>query len=123
MNRMKIAAIAFLISSLVAGGCKKNILPPQPTASDFSARLEHRDSIFVAAGGTSSIIVNGGTNGWWLTVPSNNWLVINKLYGSADFRIPVTIRANTTGLPREIKITVSPTFGQQPVTIIINQAG
>jgi len=108
---------------MVAGGCKRDSLPPRPQPSAFSVSLEHPDSIYVTTGGNTSIIVNGGTNGWWLTVPTNNWLVINKLYGSSNFKVPVTIRANTTGQPREIKITVSPTFGQQPVVIAIKQAG
>lgn len=107
------------LSSLMA--CTKQNLPVKPAPSQFSATLENMTE-FPSTGGTTNIVVNAGTNGWWVTMPTNNWCVITKLYGSGDFKIPVTVRANTTGVKREINVTVHPTFDLEPIVIKIAQS-
>lgn len=102
--------------------CSKQDMPVKPEPSAFSASMENGVTNFGATGGSGNIVVSGGTNGWWVTVPSNNWCVITKTYGSGDFKIPVTIRPNTTGSPREITVTIHPTFGLPPVSIKLTQS-
>ena len=113
---------SFFVLGLVFGACRKEELPVKPEPSAFLAAVENNTTNFPAAGGTANILVSGGTNGWWVTVPSNNWCVITKTYGSGDFKIPVTIKANGTGSPREITVTVHPTFNLPPVAIKLVQA-
>lgn len=102
--------------------CKKQDLPAKPQPSAFSTTMENNSTNFTAVGGTSNIIVTGGTNGWWVTMPVNNWCVITKLYGSGDFKIPVTIKPNTSGVAREINVVIHPTFGLEAVTINLKQS-
>lgn len=111
------------IISFVAlfGSCKKQNLPAKPEPSAFSAALKN-NGIFTAAGGKDTIVVNGGTNGWWITMPDNDWVVIAKRYGSAEFSLPVTVKPNTTGVAREITITINPTFNLPPVAIKLTQS-
>lgn len=111
-----------LLLSLVWSACSKQDLPVKPAPSAFAAVMENGTTSFPAAGGTGNIVVSGGTNGWWVTMPSNNWCVISKTYGSGDFKIPVTIKPNTTGSPREITVTVHPTFNLSPVDIRLTQS-
>jgi hypothetical protein len=112
--------VAIIIISVLAA-CKKQNIPVKPESSAFSAQLKN-NAVFPAAGGKDTIVVNGGTNGWWVTTPDNSWAVITKRYGSGDFKIPVSVKANTTGSAREINVTVNPTFGKPPVIINIKQA-
>lgn len=106
----------------VLASCKKQDLPVKPQPSPFAAMMENNATNFPAGGGAANIIVSGGTDGWWVMMPSNNWCNITKVYGSGDFKIPVTIKPNTTGTVREITVKISPTFNLQPVTIKLTQA-
>jgi hypothetical protein len=112
--------VAIIIISLLSA-CKKQNIPVKPESSAFSAQLKN-NAVFPATGGKDTIVVNGGTNGWWVTTPDNSWAVITKRYGSGDFKIPVSVNANSTGASREINVTVNPTFGVPPVIINIKQA-
>jgi hypothetical protein len=112
--------VAIIIISLLSA-CKKQNIPVKPESSAFSAQLKN-NAVFPATGGKDTIVVNGGTNGWWVTTPDNSWAVITKRYGSGDFKIPVSVNANLTGASREINVTVNPTFGMPPVSINIKQA-
>jgi len=119
-SKIQLSNIIFLLLlSLVA--CKRESLPVKPEPSSFTAVMENNMTNFPAAGGTANIIVSGGTNGWWVTMPTNTWCVIPKIYGSGDFKIPVTIRPNTTGQVREITVTINPTFNLSPVVIKLVQ--
>ena len=102
--------------------CEKKDLPPKPEPSAFAAVVANNTVSFPASGGTANIEINGGTNGWWITMPTNNWCVITKQYGSGDFRLPVNIRPNTSGMAREITVTIHPTFNQPPVAIKLSQS-
>ncbi|OQP63950.1 hypothetical protein A3860_21230 [Niastella vici] len=93
-------------------------MPPQP--SPFSAALI-KYTEFPAAGAKDTIVINGGTNGWWVTLPSSNWMVVSKLFGSGDFKLPVEVKANNTGVTREIDISLWPTFSQAAVVIKVKQ--
>lgn len=102
--------------------CKKQDLPVKPQPSSFAAVMENNTVSFPAGGGTANIIVKGGTDGWWVTMPSNTWCQVTKTYGSGDFKIPVTIKANTTGVAREITVTINPTFSLPAVAIKLMQS-
>ena len=110
-----------LVTLVFFAACEKQDLPAKPVASDFSAAMENSITSFPATGGTGNILVKGGTNGWWVTMPTNTWCVITKLYGAAEFKIPVTVKTNTTGVAREINVVLHPTFGLEPVTINLKQ--
>lgn len=119
-NKHILLLFFFIVSILYS--CKKQDLPAKPQPSPFSAIIEGNNSNFSAAGGTTNIIVTAGEDGWWLSVPVTNWCVITKIYGSGDFKIPVTIKQNTTGADRSIQIQVNPTFNLPPVIITLNQS-
>lgn len=113
------AAVVFFVA--VFGSCKKQNLPVKPEPSAFSAALKN-NTVFTAAGGKDTIVVKGGTNGWWVTMPDNDWVVITKRFGSAEFNLPVTIKPNTTGTAREITVTINPTLNLPPVAIKLTQS-
>jgi len=117
-NRFALLFIIFFISFI---SCKKDELPPKPEPSPFSATLENNIAAFPANGGTVNIVINAGTNGWWVTLPTNDWCVINKIYGSGDYKLPVTILPNNTGMSRSIIVTINPTFNLPPESITITQ--
>ena len=101
--------------------CKKEELPVKPLPSPFSANLETNTS-FPAAGAAGKIIINAGTDGWWVTMPANDWCVINKKFGSGDYALALTIKANNSGAPRSVTVTIHPTFDLATVDITITQA-
>lgn len=114
-----------LMLSIIVGGmtaCTKQNLPSKPEPSAFSAALENNTTTFPASGGTATIVINGGTNGWWVTMPLNDWCVITKKYGSGDFKLPVAIKPNTTGASRSIQVQINPTFNLPPVNITLPQS-
>lgn len=125
MQKIKIYNLRLgMALALVLGltACDKDELPPKPQPSAFSATVENNTVSFAPSGGTANIVVNGGTNGWWITMPANNWCVITRQYGSGDLKVPLTIRPNTSGAPRDITIKVHPTFDQPPVEIKLTQS-
>lgn len=101
--------------------CEKQNIPVKPSPSDFSAVLKN-NTTFSAAGGKDSIVVKGGTDGWWVTIPDNDWVVITKRFGSGDFNLPVTVKPNTTNLAREMTVIINPTFNLPPVSIKVTQS-
>jgi hypothetical protein len=111
----------FIISVLVCS-CKKQEEPVKPQPSTFSVAIEGGNTSFSAAGGTANIVVTAGENGWWVVMPTNNWCVITKLYGSGDLKVPVTIKPNTTGSDRNIQVEVRPTFNLLPVMVTLTQS-
>jgi hypothetical protein len=103
--------------------CKKDNLPPKPQSSSFTAAMKNTTS-FTATGGKDTVVVRAGTDGWWVTIPSTgtSWCSVSKTYGSGDFLLPVTIQANTTGAPRQVVLTISPTYNLPPVSITLTQS-
>lgn len=87
----------------------------------FSANLETNAS-FPAAGAAGKIIIKAGTDGWWVTMPATDCCVINKKFGSGDYSLPLTIKANNSGAARSVTVTIHPTFDLAPVDITITQA-
>lgn len=120
--RIIVSVISCLSGLLLISACSKQDLPVPPQPSPFSASLL-KYTEFPTAGGKDTILIQGGTNGWWLTMPAGNWLVISKLYGSGDFKLPVEVKANNTGAPREINISVCATFGLPAINIKVKQPG
>ena len=111
-----------LVSLIIFYSCKKQNLPVKPSSSDFSAMLK-MNSTLPAIGGKDTIVVKGGTNGWWVTIPDNNdWMIITKRFGSGDFNLPVTVKPNTTNMTRETTVIINPTFNLPPVSIKVTQA-
>ncbi len=120
-NIKNINVVIFFLLIAVMSSCKKQNIPAKPEPSDFSAMLKGTIP-FPASGGVDTIIVHGNTEGWWVTLPDNNWVVISKKYGSGEFKLPVTIKANTTGTDRELSVQINPTFGLPPVAIQVKQS-
>ena len=112
-----------LVAFLGFTACKKENLPVKPQSSAFSAAMKNTTS-FTAAGGKDTVVVNAGTDGWWITIPgaSTSWCSVSQMYGSGNFLVPVTIKANTTGAPRQVVLTLSPTYGLPPVSITLSQS-
>lgn len=103
--------------------CKKENLPVKAQPSPFSAAMKNSTS-FTADGGKDTVVISAGTDGWWVTIPSNStsWCSVSKIYGAGDFFLPVTIQANTTGAPREVILTLSPTYNLPTVSITLTQS-
>lgn len=120
-NSNYINGAIFLVLIAVMISCKKQNIPVKPEPSEFSAMLKG-NSLFPASGGVDTIIVHGNTDGWWVTIPDNNWVVISKKYGSGEFKLPVTIKPNNTGSDRELSVQINPTFGLPPVAIQLKQS-
>ncbi|MVN20479.1 BACON domain-containing protein [Mucilaginibacter arboris] len=123
--KLKIYIIATLLLSSVLWGCRKDDLPVKPQPSPFSASIKAGTATLPAAGGTSSILITAGADGWWIVVPDDKkaWCSITRVYGSGDLEVPVSIKANTTGLPRTVEVAVNPTFNLPAVKLVFNQAG
>ena len=121
IKKYSLQVFGFLFAGLLLGACEKQNLPAKPESSAFAASVENNQTSFPAAGGTANIIIEGGTNGWWITL-SSDWATIGKVYGSGNLKVPVTIRPNTTGEPRELVLTVHPTFDLPAVDIRITQS-
>ncbi len=116
-----INAAMVIVSLIIFYSCKKQNLPVKPSSSDFSAMLK-MNSAFPPIGGKDTIVVKGGTNGWWVTIPDNNdWVIITKRFGSGDFNLPVTVKPNTTNMTRETTVIINPTFNLPPVSIKVTQ--
>nr|WP_233173760.1 BACON domain-containing carbohydrate-binding protein [Pedobacter sp. ASV19] len=100
--------------------CKKQDLPAKPEASAFSASLES-NSVVPASGGTVNVLISTQTDGWWISNLSASWATVNRTYGSGNFKLPVTVKANTSGVKRSVNLQVNPTFGLPAVNLTINQ--
>lgn len=103
---IRIYFIAVLIILIGAAGCKKQDIPLKPVqTTTFLASLEGGVAIFPATKSTVNIIITAGTNGWSLTQNvANTWCVADKNYGAGDYKLKVTINANTTGADRTTQI-------------------
>lgn len=115
----KLLLYVMLIS--LSFSCKKESGSPKPEPTPFSASVEGGLSTIPAAGGKLNILITAGADGWWITSPQIDWLTITRTYGSGDFKLPVTIKANTSGQTRALTIKVNPTFNLPAVTFIVNQ--
>ena len=117
------------IRYLLAGGilavglfsCSKTALPPKPQPSPFAATIDPAATSIPAAGGIVNITIKAGSDGWWITAPSTNWCTIPKTFGSGDYVLPLTLKANSTGAVRSISIVVNPSFGLKADTVMLNQ--
>lgn len=112
----------FLLVSLIVVGCKKEPLPAKPVASSFSVTSTIPVTIPVE-GGVYSLEIEGGTNGWWITVSEETitWLNVNRKYGSGDVSQDVVIKANTSGQKRDVQLVIRSTSQVEPVVIKANQ--
>ncbi|ALL05010.1 hypothetical protein AQ505_05575 [Pedobacter sp. PACM 27299] len=117
----KLKLLLYVLIIGLASSCKKEVGSPKPLPTPFSAVVEGGGSSFPAAGGKLNIVISAGADGWWITSSQPDWLTITRMYGSGDFKLPVTIKANTTGQARVLTINVNPTFNLPPVTFNINQ--
>lgn len=117
--KLKLLFYVMLIG--LACACKKQEGSPRPEPTLFSAVVEGGLTTVPAAGGKLNIVISAGADGWWITSTQPDWLTITRMYGSGDFKLPVTIKANTTGQARVLSINVNPTFNLPPVTFNISQ--
>ncbi|WP_316840220.1 BACON domain-containing protein [Pedobacter gandavensis] len=117
--KLKILLLVMFIG--LSFSCKKEHNSPKPQPSPFSASIEGAPATIPAAGGKIDILITAGTDGWWITSPQINWLTITRMYGSGDFKLPVTVKENTSGVARVISIKVNPTFNLPAVTFNITQ--
>ncbi|MBC8987971.1 BACON domain-containing protein [Pedobacter sp. N36a] len=118
-HKLKLLLYVMLIG--LACSCKKEQGSPKPEPTPFSAVVEGGLTTVPAAGAKLNIVISAGTDGWWITSPQPDWLSITRMYGSGDFKLPVTIKANTSGQARTVSINVNPTFNLPPVVFKINQ--
>ncbi|MCO5236822.1 MAG: BACON domain-containing protein [Chitinophagaceae bacterium] len=76
-----------------------------------------------ASGGTVNIIIQAGTDGWWVEIPEDiSWITPARKYGSGDFKLSATVEVNLSGAERSGNIILHPTFGLDPVTILVSQS-
>lgn len=117
----KLNLLFFVMVISLALSCKKENISPKPEPTPFSAVMEGGVTTVPAAGGKLNIVINAGADGWWITTAQADWVTITRMYGSGDFKLPVTVKANTSGVARVISIKVNPTFNLPAVTFNINQ--
>lgn len=122
INLHNIFSLGTICILLLMGSCKKEELPSKPEPSAFNVTLEGETSIPVG-GGTANLLIEAGSDGWWIEVPeeSKSWCTVSKIYGSGDYKLPVVLKANSTGQSRSTSITINPTFGLPPITVLIKQ--
>jgi hypothetical protein len=80
------------------------------------------DSVSIANGVQTNVYAFTiiSNNEWYITVPTNNWITFNTLYGNDTTLIYYTTTANT-GNPRSLTVTVTGCGGSH--NVIFNQAG
>ncbi|PTS95273.1 hypothetical protein DBR11_21560 [Pedobacter sp. HMWF019] len=120
INQNILRLLSFMFCFLVLISCKKQDLPAKPEASAFSAVLESNSAV-PASGGTVNVLISTNTDGWWVSNLSASWATVNRTYGSGNFKLPVTLKANTSGAKRSINLQVNPTFNLPAITLTINQ--
>lgn len=120
--KRNIYIILGILFMLIYSSCEKDDnINYKPVPSTFSAQTQGTTTLS-SQGGTVSIAITAGTIGWWVEIPVDaNWCTVSKTYGSGDYTLPVTIKANQTGTDRQTNLIVHPTFNQQPVTINFTQ--
>jgi hypothetical protein len=121
----RFSAIGLLLVALGFWQCAKYEVPPKPEPSPFNAILEGDKNSFPAAGATVNILVDAGANGWWIVVPDDkkSWLSITKIYGAGNFKVPVTVRPNTTKKARTVEVVVNSSYGLPSIKLEIKQEG
>ncbi|GAA3950526.1 hypothetical protein GCM10022246_01280 [Pedobacter ginsengiterrae] len=117
---IRIYSIIALMILISAFGCKKQDIPLKPEQSaTFSAKLEDTSAIFPAAKTITFINIIAGTNGWSLTQSTNNALLVaDKNFGAGDYKLRVTLNANTTGVQRSTTVKLVSTNSSLPPVLI-----
>jgi hypothetical protein len=118
-HKLQLLILALVICLTLS--CKKENISPKPQPTPFSAALEGGVATLPAAGGKLNILISAGTDGWWITTAQADWVTITRMYGSGDFKLPVTVKANTSGVARVVTINVKPSFNLPAITFNINQ--
>jgi hypothetical protein len=126
MKRVKInytSLISLLVLLLVASSCDKEDMPAKPQPSAFTVELQNKMTAYPASGANVELVINAGSNGWWMVVPeeTKSWCKPAKLYGSGNQTVVVTLAPNTTGISRKAEIVINPTFNLEPVRLTIEQ--
>ncbi|MCX2451437.1 BACON domain-containing protein [Pedobacter sp. PLR] len=118
-HKFKLLLLVMLIG--LSFSCKKEKISPKPEPTPFSAVVEAGVTSLPAAGGKLNIVISAGADGWWITTPQTDWVTITRMYGSGDFKLPVTVKPNTSGVARIVTVKVNPTFNLPAVTFNITQ--
>lgn len=123
LKRYSKAAVIVGLMFCLAIACKKDNQPVKPVPAAFTATMKQNTS-FPAIGGKDTVVITAGTDGWWVTIPgsSASWCTVTQTYGAGNFLLPVTIGANTTGAPRQVVITLNPSYNLPKVNITLNQS-
>lgn len=116
-NILAVLALLIMVSS-----CKKDEIPAKPEPSPFSVALENQNSL-PKQGGVVNLVISAGSNGWWIEIPEDakSWIVINRVFGSGNVTLPVTVKENSTETSRTASVKVNSTFGLPPVVIELKQ--
>lgn len=126
MKRTKINYISgiALLLLLIITACKKEPVPAKPQPSAFTVELQNGMSAYPASGAKVDVVINAGSNGWWMVVPEENksWFIPAKLFGSGNQTVVITLAPNTTGVTRKAEVVINPTFNLEPVKLVIEQA-
>lgn len=117
---IRIYSIIAIMILIGAFGCKKQDIPFKPGQSaTFSAKPEDTSTIFPAAKTTTIINIIAGTNGWSLTQSTTSpWLVADKNFGAGDYKLRITLNANTTGAQRSTTVKLVSTNVSLPAVFI-----
>jgi hypothetical protein len=98
----------------------------KPEASPFSVQV-NGNTTTPATATAVTVAISAGTDGWWVGIPEGSWCSFSAtkpsytVYGSGDRSLTIYVSANATGATRTQTVTFHPTFGLDPVTVIITQ--
>lgn len=126
MKRFKInyiSVIPFLLLLLAISSCEMEDMPAKPQPSAFTVEIQNEMTAYPASGATVEIVINAGSNGWWMVIPEETkaWCKPAKVYGSGNQTVAVTLVPNTTGESRTAELVINPTFNLEPVKVTIEQ--
>jgi len=112
--------IMILLIFVLGISCEKED-PNVPKSSPFNVVASA--TTIGSEGGTITFTITAGSDGWWITYPNGTpaWLSITRMFGSGNYSLPIIVKPNITGTVRNIGISINPTFGLEPVTIIVTQ--
>lgn len=126
MKRTKIsyALSITMLLLLIITACKKEPMPAKPQPSAFTVELKDGTVVYPASGAKVDVVINAGSNGWWMVVPeeSKSWCTSSKLFGSGDQTVVITLAPNTTGEARKAEVVINPTFNLEPVKLVLEQS-
>lgn len=113
MKKRNLINIVVIVLFSLFWSCAKDEMPEKPQPSPFSVSAEGDNLTVPVSGGIINVNVKAGSDGWWIVVPTTEktWCVVTKIYGSGDYKLPVTFKPNTTGAVRTVSVTFNPTFG------------